>query len=106
MNNKPILKHQEIIEMLKGVARGGKVIYYGEVASTAGLNLKGGWGRREVGKMLHQICQDEVSQGHPMLGSVVIRKDSRMPGKGYFQVAKETGLFKGNSDEDNYWSSH
>lgn len=116
---KGIWMHQGVYETLKQVARSGGLICYGEVAPLAGVDLNSGRGRREVGCLLAEVCQNEVQQGRPMLGSVVVRKDTRVPGEGYFRGAQRLGKFQGQSYEDKrafwlqelervhaYWSSH
>ncbi|MBL7119246.1 MAG: hypothetical protein ISS53_01020 [Dehalococcoidia bacterium] len=111
--------HQAVYETLKQVARSGGLICYGEVAPLAGVNLNSGRGRREMGCLLAEVCQNEAKEGRPLLGSVVVRKDTRVPGEGYFRGAQRLGKFQGHSDEDRrafwlqelervhaYWSSH
>jgi len=111
--------HQAVYEKLKEVARARGVIYYSEIAPLAGVNLNAGRGRREIGCIVGEICKSEVHQGRPMLAAVVVRKDSHMPGEGFFKGAQKLGLFQGDSDKDkqafwvqelkkvhSYWSSH
>ena len=72
-----------------------------------------------MGCVLAEVCRSEAQQGHPLLGSVVVRKDSLMPGKGYFRGAQNLGRFQGGSEEDkrsfwlqelkrvhDYWAAH
>ena len=105
--------HQAVYERLKEVARAKGMIYYSEIAPVADV------GQRRIGPILGEICKNEVRQGRPMLGSVVVRKDSHMPGEGFFKGAQELGLFQGSTDKDRrefwvqelkkvhgYWSSH
>ncbi len=111
--------NQAVYEALKQVARSGSVTHYGAIAPLAGVNLNTGRGRREMGCVLAEVCRSEAQQGHPLLGSVVVRKDSQMPGKGYFRGAQILGKFHGGSDEDRrafwlqelkrvhaYWAAH
>jgi len=105
--------HQAVYEMLREVARAKGTIYYSQVALAAGV------GPRNLGLLLGEVCSSEVRQGRPMLGSVVVRKDSHMPGEGYFKSTQRMGKFQGSSEEDKrafwvqelkkvhgYWSSH
>ncbi len=41
-----------------------------------------------MGRMLAKLCEGEVREGRPMLGSVVVRKDRGIPGGGYFREAQ------------------
>ena len=111
--------NQVVYEALKQVARTGTVTHYSDIAPLAGVNLNTGRGRREIGSLLAEVCLSEAQQGRPLLGSVVVRKDSQMPGKGYFRGAQNLGKFHGGSDEDRrafwlqelkrvhaYWAAH
>ena len=111
--------NRHVYETLRKVARAGGVITYAEIAPLAGVDLNTGSGRREMGRILAEICQNEVGQGRPMLGSVVVRKDTGWPGRGYLRGAERLGKFRGGVDEDGqafwlqelnkvhaYWSSH
>jgi hypothetical protein len=47
-----------------------------------------------------------VAHGRPMLGSVVVRKDTGMPGDGYFRGACRLGQFEADSKKDKraFWA--
>jgi hypothetical protein len=105
--------HQGVYEKLKEMARAKGMIYYSQIAPVAGV------GQRNLGPILGEVCQSEVHQGRPMLGAVVVRKDSHMPGEGFFKGARKLGLFQGSTDKERrefwgqelkkvhgYWSSH
>jgi len=105
--------HQAVYERLKEVARANGMIYYSQIAPLAGV------GQRSLGPILGEICKSEVHQGRPMLGAVVVRKDSHMAGEGFFKGARKLDLFQGSTDKDkrefwvqelkkvhDYWSSH
>ena len=105
--------HQAVYERLKEVARASGVIHYSQIAPIAGV------GPRNLGQILGEVCQGELHQGRPMLGAVVVRKDSHIPGQGFFKSARKMGLFQGSTDKDKrefwvqelrkvhgYWSSH
>ena len=107
-----ISTHQAVYERLKEVARANGVIYYSQIAPVAGV------GQRNLSPILGEICKGEVHQGRPMLGAVVVRKDSHMPGEGFFKGARKLGLFQGSTDRERqefwvqelkkvhgYWSS-
>lgn len=51
----------------------------------------------EVGHFLGEICQEEVRCGRPMLSAVVVRKDTAHPGKGFIEMAKILGVYKGRT---------
>ena len=43
-------------------------------------------GRALIGKLLGAISEYELRRGRPPLSAIVIRKDTKMPGRGFFTV--------------------
>ncbi len=77
-----------IYDKLKEVAQQKQLITYKELASVVGLDWNKNYGKcRQIPSILRDICTSEVEQGHPMLAAVVVRKDTRMPGSGFFALA-------------------
>jgi hypothetical protein len=56
--------------------------------------------QKEIGAMLGEISQEEVSYGRPMLSALAMSKNESKPGKGFFVLAKDMGKFKGEGDEE------
>ncbi len=54
-----------------------------------GLSMKRPPDRAALGQLLQSVCKTECADGRPLLGSVVVRKDTGMPGEGYFKVARQ-----------------
>jgi hypothetical protein len=79
--------NQALYEKLKEVARARSVITYSDIAPLVGVDIRTSPGRREIGRLIAEVCAHEVEHGRPMLGSVVVRKDTGMPGDGYFKAA-------------------
>jgi alkylated DNA nucleotide flippase Atl1 len=92
--------YEAIYRTLKEVARAKKMVYYGDIAPLVGVDLNTGRGRREIGRVLAEVCESEARQGHPLLGSVVVRKDTNVPGKGYFNGARRLGKLSGETREE------
>ncbi len=92
--------YKAVYPTLKEVARARGTIYYGEIAPLVGVDLNTGRGRREIGRVLAEVCESEARQGHPLLGSVVVRKDTNVPGKGYFDGARRLGRLSGDTREE------
>jgi len=91
-------------------------MFYSDIAPMAGLDMDIPGDRHKIGVILDDINHYEHRFGRPMLSAVVVHKDSLKPGKGFFVLAQELGLFLG-SDEDkfyiqelrrvhDYWASH
>jgi len=98
--------NQDLYEKLKGVARARSVITYSDIALLVGVDIRTSPGRREIGRLIAEVCAHEVEHGRPMLGSVVVRKDTGMPGDGYFKGACRLGQFDpdGQKDKRAFWA--
>ena len=67
----PLLR-QRLIEK----AKSRETEYYGDIMN----------GRVLIGKLLGAISEYELRRGRPPLSAIVIRKDTKMPGPGFFTV--------------------
>jgi len=102
--------HQALYEKLKEIARARSKIAYSELAESVHLN------RRRLGPPLEEICCYEHEQGRPMLSVVAVHKQSGIPAKPFFDLARSLGLYNGDNDSEfftdelrivhEYWSSH
>ena len=108
--------HKAIYDKLKEVARQKQLNTYKELAAVVGLDWNKNYGRcRQIFPILKAICPAEVKQGKPMLGAIVIRQDTRMPGAGFFASARKLGRYQSGTDYSfwiterdavwNFWSS-
>ena len=94
-----IKMRQIVYDKLKEVARQKQMITYKELAAAAGLDWNKDYGQcRQIFPILKEICTAEVEQEHPMLGVVVVRQDTGMPGAGFFALARELGCYQGGTD--------
>jgi hypothetical protein len=108
--------NEQIYEKLKEVARANTVIYYSDIVPLAGLDMSLPNDRYEIGAILDDINQYERELGRPMLSSIVVHKDTLIPGQGFFTLARALGLFIGNDRDKfyiqelrkvhDYWASH
>ena len=87
-----------ILERLKSVARAQDVTAYSDIAPLAGLDMSSPDDRNRIAEILGEISRQEHAQGHPMLSAVVIHRDNNIPGQGFFTLARELGLYRGNND--------
>lgn len=88
----------KIFAKLKDVAKAQDVTTYSDIAPLVGLDMANPDDRNRIAEMLGEISRHECAQGHPMLSVVVIHRANNIPGQGFFTLAKELGLHKGNSD--------
>jgi hypothetical protein len=85
--------HEKLYALLKDIARQGKTDFYKPVGRNIGI--RDGAGLRQLFIFLGEISKHEVGQGRPMLSAVVVNPKDKMPGSGFFRLAKELGRQKG-----------
>jgi hypothetical protein len=82
--NKPLTeKHKKVRQRLIDVAHGGETINYKQA-------FKGIMHHRDakIGPFLGQISVAEHKAGRPLLSAVVIRKQTKIPGDGFYKVCR------------------
>jgi len=109
--------HKAIYEELKEVAQRKSLITYKELAGVVGLDWNKDYGKcRQIFSVLGAVSISEVQQGHPMLSAIAVRQDTRIPGPGFFTLARDLGRYQSGEDYSfwvaerdaawNLWSSH
>lgn len=83
---------------LREVARNRDTISYEDVGNLVGLQMEDPAHRNELVGLLDQISRHEHRAGRPMLSAVVVHKDTRIPGQGFFKLARELGRYSGSDD--------
>ena len=87
-------------ELIKAAKYRGTITYQ-EIAKIVGLPMSGSHMGSEIGKILGKISEDEVSNGRPMLSAIAINVKG-VPGPGFYELAKQLGRLKENSDMDTF----
>jgi len=90
--------HQGIYDRLKSVAQSGTTITYSEIAPLADLDMSNPAHRNEIRRILGEISAFEHRLNHPLLSAFVVHQEDNMPGKGFFALAKELGVYDGLDD--------
>jgi hypothetical protein len=90
--------HEKIYERLKDVARESATITYSEIAPLAALNLENPAHRNMLGEILGEISTYELENNRPMLSSIVVHSDDRLPGEGFFILARFLGKYHGQGE--------
>ena len=93
---------QAVYEEILRVARSRGITYYSDVAPLAGLNMDSPADRNHISRILGDISTTEHQGGRPLLSAVVILRDENRPGRGFFSLAQELGLYDG--DDVQYWT--
>jgi hypothetical protein len=94
--------NKKIYNKLIEVAKKGTVIYETDIARVAGYNLDLPHERREMGRDLDEINSNELGQGRPVLSSVIVQRETLMPGRRFFDYCRDAGLLK-TEDEDEFY---
>ncbi|MBK9751374.1 MAG: hypothetical protein IPO91_32030 [Chloroflexi bacterium] len=111
--------NEAVYERLKDAARQNELVFYGEIAQIAHINLNLDAGRGALGRLLGEISRREHESGRPLLSVVAVNKDTQFPSQGFFDLAQEVGKYEGHSPTEaltfyatelkaafDYWSTH
>jgi hypothetical protein len=100
-----IKMHKAIYNKLKEVARKRQLITYKELAAVVGLDWNKDYGKcQQIFSILRAICTAEVEQEHPMLAAIAVRRDTGMPGSGFFALAHDLGRYQSGTDYS-FWTA-
>ena len=103
--------YDNIYKKLKEVARAKCLITYSEIGREVGLKAND----PQLWQILYEIDKQEYQAGRPMLAALVVHQKDRLPGKGFFTLALELGVYQGQNNSafwgyelckvHSYWSS-
>jgi hypothetical protein len=85
----PVFQH--VRRYLQRAATKGRFVHYGDLASLMGLPRRGHHMACETGHTSGEISEHTHAQGVPMLSAIVVRRDTGMPGQGFFTLAEQLG---------------
>lgn len=91
-------KYFHVLAELVRAAQYRGVTTYQDVAVIMGLPLSGSHMGKEVGWVLGEISEDEVSAGRPMLSSVAVDVKGKV-GPGFFTLARDLHRLRAKVDE-------
>jgi len=97
-----VTARERMTHLLADIAANRSTITYGDIAREV---FDGRLSARSSGlyEMLGEVCTEQDARRGTMLASLVVRKDSGIPGKGYF--AHAAGLGRDVSDPEGFWRS-
>jgi hypothetical protein len=93
-------RREQIHQYLRDVARKQRKITYGDVADHIGLDPKNLGHLNNIATLLTKINEIENAARRPLLSAVVVNKQSGMPGRGFFNSARQLRQFHGQTDEE------
>ena len=64
-----------------------------------------GPGRAYIGEIVGEISILESQQKHPLLSAVIVRKDTKIPGEGFWGLTYKTQSAKTGVGRRNFWVS-
>jgi hypothetical protein len=88
-------------EMITAAKYRGTVTYQ-EIAKIMSLPLQGSHMGKEIGWILGEISEDEVTNGRPMLSAIAVNVKFE-PGPGFFTLARDLNKLQ-DEDEDAFWN--
>jgi hypothetical protein len=101
--------HIPIYERLKQVAREGGLIYYGQIAPLANLDMSRAHDRNELGRIIGDISRYEQTQNRPLLSALVVHAPGQQyglkPGNGFFALARELRALSPDQDDDAFYQN-
>ena len=96
-------RHEQLRQHLAGVAGRRKLIHYAEVADMLGIVADRLDHCPELAQSLDEISTFEHGDGRPLLSVVVVRKEDKRPGGGFFKMAKQNGVQSPGADDDEFY---
>ena len=88
--------YKELVRLAK---TGDATTNYSTIAPLVKLDISRADDRDEIGHLLGEISRFEHEAGRPLLSALVMYKDGDKPGRGFFELAKELGLYDGKNDD-------
>lgn len=85
-------RHRPVRDKIIEIARSRGLITYGEIGAVANAHPRS----RTLANILDEINEDEHAARRPLLCAVVVRKDTRKAGPGFYKSA--TALGRTNPD--------
>jgi hypothetical protein len=77
---------------------------YQDIAVIMGLPMSGSHMGKEVGHVLGEISEDEVTAGRPMLSTVAVGVNGKA-GPAFFGLAHQTKRLSSRDDETTFWEA-
>ncbi len=95
--------YAQVYSELITAARYRGTLTYQEIAMMMDLPMKGNLMGKEIGLILGEISEDEVSHGRPMLSSIAVGVDGKSS-EGFFNLAELLGKLKPGEDRKKFWA--
>ena len=88
-------------EILKDAAGRGRVLTYGELYDSIGVDMKSPSDRKRGSEILTEVNEISVLENDIMITAIVVKSDTQVPGAEFFRQATTYGsLGEESSDEE------
>lgn len=95
-------EYKSLYERLITAAKNQGTVSYKEIGEILGIRTRGNHFSREVGWILGEISEDEVSNGRPMLSAIAVGVTG-LPGEGFITLARYLDLLPDGEDQQQFW---
>lgn len=89
-----------IRDRLVAAAKRRELVYYADLAGLLGREMRGRNWAAPIYHALDRINDDEDKAGRPMLSAIVVAKDTKLPGPGFFALGQRLGKTRPGEDEE------
>jgi hypothetical protein len=93
------LKESDLRDYLIRLAKQRKTCGYKELAEDIagkGSYIRGNYPGRYIGHVAGEVSKAEARENRPLLSVLIINQSKKLPGEGFFKLAKGLGLFQGD----------
>lgn len=91
-----------IRDLLVARAKRRELVYYADLAELLGREMRGRNWAAPIYHALDRINDDEDKAGRPMLSAIVVAKDTKLPGPGFFALGQRLGTTRPGEDEEGF----
>ena len=91
---------EAIRSRLIAAAKGRETVYYSDLAKATGRPMKGPNWAVHIGRILGRISSEEAQDGRPLLSVIVVSRDTKLPGGGFYNLGKELHLLDPGESEE------
>ena len=91
---------EAIRSRLIAAARQRETVYYSDLAKATGRPMKGPNWAVHIGRILGRISSEEARDGRPLLSVIVVSRDTKLPGGGFYNLGSDLHLLEPGESEE------
>lgn len=97
-----VSEREAIRDRLIAAAKRRHYLNYADLADAIGRSKAGPHWAVHIGRLLGHISTEEVAAGRPMLSAIVVSRDTRLPGEGFFGLGQQLRKVALGEDEESF----